>query len=428
MVSSRDNSPSKQQANSPYRDKLVERTISKRTEHHNSDDNYNIAKVIELLGEANSFLSAIKGNTQDTEKDVWHPAPPKSETAETIIYVRVRVVNVGNIDTINQQFYCELYLYVKWCEPRLKGKEKDQYIPWDEYWDPRIAFQNIASCDLLERRHFFETKPDEAPFVCLQYHVKGYFKEVLEVNDFPFDYQDLTISIIARWRILKDRKIRFAQDYLKPDGLRTLNFLSKQEWDLQPHLLRRFRVTEKDPGMPDDIYPLYEVQMHVRRRASHYIYNVASVMFLIATLAFSSFIFSSTDPGNRLQITLTLLLTSVAFKYVISQSLPTVSYLTLMDKYVLCCIFFQFFMSMQASISGMIKDKSSRGKFEWVCFYLALIFFVIYHGICIGFALIKRSQVQKLIKKQNKEFDPVLKPETNTQEVNHSCIFIERSK
>ena len=363
---------------------------------------HNVGKLIELLDKTNNILNKIEGNTRDTENDVWYPKPNGSKTLLT----RIRVANVGNIDTVNQQFYCEFYLYVKWKEPLLTGKEDNENIPWDKYWDPEIKFPNMASCDLNVRRHFFDQSDNEVPFVCLRYHIKGYFREVLEVNDFPFDYQELTISIMARWRILKDREIRFVQDDKRPDGLRTLNFLAKQEWDLQPHLVRQSGKTEIDPGMPEDVYPMYTVQMHVRRQPSHYIYNVALVMFLIAGLTFSTFIFKPNQPGERLQITLTLLLTSVAFKYVISSSLPKVSYLTLLDKYVLWCLIFHFLMAVHSTVSYLIQNEILREIFEWACFYLAISFFIILHGVFSCIAFNKWRSVLKLIKKQNEKFHP----------------------
>ena len=381
-------------------DRLVESSFSRQINSHIlpvTNNKHDIATIIELLKD-------IKNNTQDTENDVWYPFPTETET---VVYVGIRVVNVGDIDTVNQQFYCEFYLYARWREPKLKGRKRDEFIPWDEYWDPRIIFTNIATCDMNNRRHIFLPKDNEIPFVRLEYHVKGYFKEVLEVNDFPFDYQDLTISIIAGWRVLKHRNIRFEQDNSRPDGLRTLNFLATQEWDLQPHLVREFSKTERDPGMPDDVYPLYTVQMHARRRPSHYIYNVALVMLLIAALTFSTFIFKAKEPGERLQITLTLLLTSVAFKYVISSSLPKVSYLTLLDKYVLWCLIFHFLMSVHAVASSLIQSEMERKIFEWVCFYLAISFFVILHGVFSCIAFVKWRKVQRLMKEQNEKFHPL---------------------
>ena len=46
------------------------------------------------------------------------------------------------------------------------------------------------------------------------------------------------------------------------------------------------------------------------------------------SLTFCSFSVDISSPEDRLSVTLTLLLTSVAFKFVVSQSLPNVSYLT----------------------------------------------------------------------------------------------------
>ena len=55
-------------------------------------------------------------------------------------------------------------------------------------------------------------------------------------------------------------------------------------------------------------------------------------------LTFASLAVSPAETADRLSVTLTLLLTSVAFKFVVSQSLPQISYLTYLvrSKFVLC--------------------------------------------------------------------------------------------
>ena len=50
--------------------------------------------------------------------------------------------------------------------------------------------------------------------------------------------------------------------------------------------------------------------------------------FLIACLSFLTFAVEPTLPQNRLQLAFTLVLTTVAFKFVVNQSLPRISYLT----------------------------------------------------------------------------------------------------
>ena len=55
-----------------------------------------------------------------------------------------------------------------------------------------------------------------------------------------------------------------------------------------------------------------------------------SLQFFITALAFATFAVSPELPQNRLQLSFTLMLTSVAFKFVINTHLPKISYLTYM--------------------------------------------------------------------------------------------------
>ena len=60
----------------------------------------------------------------------------------------------------------------------------------------------------------------------------------------------------------------------------------------------------------------------------HGLILVLCFQFLICSLAFATFAVERDLPQNRLQLSFTLVLTSVAFKFVVNQSLPKISYLT----------------------------------------------------------------------------------------------------
>ena len=63
---------------------------------------------------------------------------------------------------------------------------------------------------------------------------------------------------------------------------------------------------------------------YVCRRPYYYLANAYFLIFLITTTAFGMFSIDCKLPQNRLQTTLTILLTSVSFKWVVNRSLPTV--------------------------------------------------------------------------------------------------------
>ena len=66
-------------------------------------------------------------------------------------FVRISTVNVGDIDTVKQEFDCEFYLSVRWAEPRLKYDSLTGTVIENEpRWEPSIFFANLLQHDLYE--------------------------------------------------------------------------------------------------------------------------------------------------------------------------------------------------------------------------------------------------------------------------------------
>jgi len=82
------------------------------------------------------------------------------------------------------------------------------------------------------------------------------------------------------------------------------------------------------------------VRIQVQRKSSYYMINVALVMFLICSFCFCAWFCHPADMGSRHGVDFNLILTAVAFKLVLTSMLPPVSYLTLLDMYVMVCFLF----------------------------------------------------------------------------------------
>lgn len=90
---------------------------------------------------------------------------------------------------------------------------------------------------------------------------------------------------------------------------------------------------------------LKQLFVFISNRPGYYISNAYFLIFLITISGLTIFSVDCTLPQNRLQTTYTILLTSVSFKWVINRSLPTVSYLTSLDKYAITSIFYLILVS-----------------------------------------------------------------------------------
>jgi len=300
------------------------------------------------------------------------------------VYVRISIVRIGDIDTVRQEFQCEIYMRLRWTEEKFKhmdDSEKNR-TTWESMWDPRHFFNNATKLD--ENKTVKEFRDPQVVYRC---YVTGIFKEVFTINNFPFDYQKLSLLLSAK--CLADQ-VTFLKDPEKEDNIRTENFFAPQEWNLCSHVLTESKKSEEKTGASSNRYPHYEIRMNVRRQYKFYIDNVFLVMFLITTLSFGSFAVEADATVGRIKISLTLLLTSVAFKYYVQQFVPTVSYLTLIDKYILYCIEFQFFITVHSMIGGLITNSKALSIFEWISFGTSLFAFVainVYFGhlswVCI---------------------------------------------
>ena len=72
----------------------------------------------------------------------------------------------------------------------------------------------------------------------------------------------------------------------------------------------------------------------VKRNWGFYTHNIMSVMLAICLVSNVVFAIPPEDLADRLSVVLTSLLTAVAFKLVVEENIPKLSYSTLLDKYL----------------------------------------------------------------------------------------------
>ncbi len=80
------------------------------------------------------------------------------------------------------------------------------------------------------------------------------------------------------------------------------------------------------------------IQLSIQRSSFYYCVNFGTIMFLIVCCAISASTINYTNFSNRIDVAINLLLTTVAFKFVMASYVPPTSYLTLLDKYMLLAI------------------------------------------------------------------------------------------
>ena len=100
-------------------------------------------------------------------------------------------------------------------------------------------------------------------------------------------------------------------------------------------------------------------------------YRVGFYNLLLAYTSVCTFALSPTDDlGDRIGFLITLILAAVAFQFIVSQYLPNVSYLTILDKYTfivftLCCAL----LGVVSYIGVANVTDEQRVKYDKWCLY-----------------------------------------------------------
>ena len=305
------------------------------------------------------------------------------------VHVCVRIFKVGNIDTIRQEFQSELYMRLRWEEPNLKGKDMSctTTITWDSLWKPRYRFINAiqVECHEIKKEILPSESVDESPQVLFHCFIDGTFKTKFELRKFPFDYQDLTLILSSKYN---SDELKFIKDDEIRDNICEENFYAHQEWKLYSHVITDTPTSAEMKATSQYSYPRYNIRVSVIRQYKFYIYNVFLIMCLFNVSTFWSFAVKADSHAGRLQIHLTILLTSVAFKYNVQQFVPRVSYLTLIDKYIMWSMIFQFAVAFRTAFSSGYPSSSVQlSNFDVTSRWLALLSFLLLHIVFVCLSL-----------------------------------------
>jgi len=125
------------------------------------------------------------------------------------------------------------------------------------------------------------------------------------------------------------------------------------EWEMLLPLVQR------DKNSPP--HKVSKVLFPVRRLSWFYMQNIVLMMFILTSLGLLAFTMDVSDLGSRVSTVLTIILTAVAFKFIISDNLPKVQYNTAIDYYVLACTISLALMAALSVVPGLSFIRDGPG-------------------------------------------------------------------
>ena len=282
-------------------------------------------------------------------------------TKKVNMSVAVNIISLSEVDTVNQCFTCEMVIRAATTNIVRDGvrvKETGRAVTPGN-WEPRLRFLNLLSTTSWGRQE----KMTEEGELAFKYHVSGTFSEQMELFDFPFDVQDLSFilsSAIPSSYLSISELHDEASSTRQTSAVQAQNFAMSNVYYFADNLRFTNTISSSTESTSGVIRPKLTIAMKIQRKPAFHIFNTILPMMFIVAASLTSFAVDREAIAERLSVSLTILLTAVAFKLQIGDSLPQISYLTAIDQFVLLNFGFVILVVLSNALLSSLSDAVDR--------------------------------------------------------------------
>ncbi|OQR84066.1 hypothetical protein ACHHYP_13945 [Achlya hypogyna] len=361
--------------------------------------NHIAADGFEVWCGSNSSSVAAKLTATDTDVSsifAWEVTPlfpgqndvlqPKSADAPCrcrfhtplVLHSRISILNLYSIDTVAQTFSADVAVSLRLRQIARQGVPQawtEELVACVGLTDTAIELLHVVSYDDdVFRSTSFESSQLLPTTMCdlvLFLRVRGTFLEQLELDEFPFDQQSFSLVLAVN---VRRSHVILRSNYISPSVFQVANFQRANVFHAtsRKYVLTRHSFSDPRVSSSGGVYPRMEHQILLARKSGFYIANILVPTATITYLGFLSFGVDvggqRMDTASRVSISLTLMLTAVAYKFTVAGmvraervftedlgAIPQISYLTSLDMYV----------NLSFATLGIISIENVL--FPWIC-------------------------------------------------------------
>ena len=307
--------------------------------------------------QAKGGIHAIGGAVRASQEE---PTP----LLRTLVLRLVEVNQLKTIDIVSQCFTAEFVIQLAF-----EGGALDEHLsnPSDEFptdQNGRPTFRPSASwyMNQVDFNNALDYKTIDAKVVrdgddlVMLLRFEGTFSEEMELDDFPCDEQDLTMSLAFNVRTSGMMPLRIVTS----PSLEThmpRHYVDGKKWALRPTVA----VEPTETGhIASRRFPGLDMRMRVRRNPKFYLLNLGLPMAAFVPMAALQFCVPRDFIAERLGVSLAIVLTAIAHKYSMTALVPPVSTLTVLDWYVLLSLSIICIITLQGGLIGAMESYYCR--------------------------------------------------------------------
>ncbi len=289
------------------------------------------------------------------------PAGPAAAEVRDV-HVAALVIDVDEVDSVTQRFVANFYIETRWSDPALVHPGPDSISrDLDDIWYPRIQIVNEQ-----QLRPTFPQSAEIRPNGEVIYRQRywGSLSQPLELHEFPFDSQRLSITLInVRYGAIE---VNLVAD----ESLILGDSLQIPEWRVMG---TGIDTREIQLGTARASRPGADIWIDIERELGFFLLKVILPLMLIVAMSWAVFWLDPTLSPARISIAVTTVLTLIAYRFAIGGMVPRLGFLTSLDYFVLVSTVLVFvnlaaviYSTNHANGGALDKAQALNRRMRWL--------------------------------------------------------------
>ena len=321
---------------------------------------------------------AVTATALATETVTIDADRPDAESGPTRVEVFLYLIDLTKIDGASQSFTADLFVVTRWNDPRLASADgRARRLDLDDVWNPRIQIVNQRAVS-MGFPNLVDVDPDGTVTARQRYF--GDFSSRLDLHDFPLDRHTIGFTLVTPGYTSNEIElVAPAQDGVEARALQ----LSIVDWSVGP---LTSRTADYEIGAGGRSIAGFVGELEVARKLGFYVSKAFLSVAIIVVMSWVVFWLDPKHVPSRLSVSVTAMLTLIAYRFLLGQVLPPLSYLTRMDHFLLGSTIILLLVLVEVVVStylhgtdrpqrALALDRASRWVFPIAFAALSVVVF-----------------------------------------------------
>jgi hypothetical protein len=270
---------------------------------------------------------------------------PASEQGPTRVIAVVFIADVDEIDSAGQKFTANVYIEYRWRDESLVHPGPGTIVKdLTDVWHPQIQ--------IINQQRVLKTFPDVVTVfpngeVIYRQRVWGNFSQALNLQDFPFDRQVFNIRLVAVQHSPEQVELVPSPDI--PYGI--AEKVSVADWTVVDW---NAEVLPYKPVPSRGEMASIRFSFTAQRRIGYFIFKIIIPLVLIVMMSWVVLWIDPKEAGTQISVSITSMLTLIAYRFAVGAFLPKISYMTRLDLFILVSTILVFMSLVEVLLTSTL--------------------------------------------------------------------------